>query len=304
MLVSICMCTYKRATLERTLNSIVVQKMPDGYSLEVVVVDNDVEESGRALCEKMQQAQDAVAIRYFVNGIRNLSHIRNSTMEYADGELLLFIDDDEWASDDGWLAQLIKTMNDYQADLVFGEVLLHYPDSSPDWVAKGNMLGKDVFPHGKLLKKGATSNALMKAHWYKEKGFQFDPYFGKSGGEDTDLFHRIYKAGGKLVYDAHALVEEEAEADRCNFEYIKKQNTRIGHTHYHYLWSRQSGFDFFKTGVFVIAQITGYGLLTLVNLPFGKGRYMRWYMRFSRNVVKLKTALAGGGEPVELYGNN
>lgn len=298
------MCTYKRASLEKTLLSIVSQKMPPGYELEIVAVDNDVEESARVICEKVQQSQSKVPIRYFVNGIRNLSDLRNCTMENARGDLFLFIDDDEWASSDTWMAQLIKTLNEYQADLVFGRVLVHYPDVTPDWIAKGDMLGKVIHPHGKNLKKGATSNALMKAHWFRDKGFQFDSYFGKSGGEDTDLFHRIYKAGGKLVYDAHALVEEIAEEQRVNLEYIKKLNTRIGQTHYAYLWSRQSGLAYFKTGLFVLAQIAGYGVLTIISLPFGKGYYMRWYVKFIRNVVKLKMAIAGGGKSVELYGNN
>lgn len=304
MLISICMCVYKRASLEKTLATIVSQNLPPDYSLEIIVVDNDVEESGRVICDKIQNTTSSVPIRYFVNGIRNLSDLRNSTMTYAEGDLFVFIDDDEWASSDDWLKQLLATMDDYQADMVFGVVKVHYPEGTPDWVIQGDMLGKDDFPHGKKLIKGATSNALMKAHWFREKGFKFDPYFGKSGGEDTDLFHRMYKAGAKLVYDAHALVEEVAETDRVNLEYILKMNTRIGQTHYHYLWSKQHGLAWLGTGAFVLAQIAGYGLLTLVNLPFGKGRYMRWYLRFVRNVVKLKTARAGGENTVELYGNN
>ena len=304
MLISICMCVYKRASLEKTLATIVSQNLPPDYSLEIIVVDNDVEESGRVICDKIQNTTSSVPIRYFVNGIRNLSDLRNSTMTYAEGDLFVFIDDDEWASSDDWLKQLLATMEDYQADMVFGVVKVHYPEGTPDWVIQGDMLGKDHFQHGKKLIKGATSNALMKAHWFREKGFKFDPYFGKSGGEDTDLFHRMYKAGAKLVYDAHALVEEVAETDRVNLEYILKMNTRIGQTHYHYLWSKQHGLAWLGTGAFVLAQIAGYGLLTLVNLPFGKGRYMRWYLRFVRNVVKLKTARAGGENTVELYGNN
>ena len=304
MLISICMCVYKRASLEKTLTTIVSQNLPPDYSLEIIVVDNDVEESGRVICDKIQNTTSSVPIRYFVNGIRNLSDLRNSTMTYAEGDLFVFIDDDEWASSDDWLKQLLATMDDYHADMVFGVVKVHYPEGTPDWVIQGDMLGKDDFPHGKKLIKGATSNALMKAHWFREKGFKFDPYFGKSGGEDTDLFHRMYKAGAKLVYDAHALVEEVAETDRVNLEYILKMNTRIGQTHYHYLWSKQHGLAWLGTGAFVLAQIAGYGLLTLVNLPFGKGRYMRWYLRFVRNVVKLKTARAGGENTVELYGNN
>lgn len=303
MLVSICMCTYKRDTLDNTLKSVVAQSLPQGYSLEVVVVDNDVEESGRAVCERFQQQSTDVPIRYFVNGVRNLSEVRNSTMEYANGELLAFIDDDEWAGDDQWLARMIETLNQHKVDVVFGKVVVHYPDSAPDWIKAGDLFGKDSHPHESPQKKGATSNALLKAYWVKEKDFRFDPFFGKSGGEDTDFFHRIYKAGGKLIYDAHAVVEEIVEPDRLNLEYIKKQNIRIGQTHYSYLWSKQSGLAYIKTGLFVLAQIAGYGVLSLISLPFGKKNYLRWYVLFVRNVEKLKTAMVGNKGGVELYGN-
>ena len=303
MLVSICMCTYKRDSLEKTLDSVVTQKLPEGYELEVVVVDNDVEQSGRAACEAYQQKSLSVPVRYFTNSVRNLSEVRNSTMEHAQGQLLAFIDDDEWASDDQWLSKMIATMEKHQADIIFGPVVVHYPVGSPEWIVDGDMFGKDSHPHESRQKKGATSNALMRALWVKEKAFRFDPYFGKSGGEDTDFFHRIYKAGGRLVYDATATVEETVEPHRLNFEYIKKQNIRIGQTHYSYLWSKQSGIAFIKTGLFVFAQIGGYGLLALLNLPFGKKRYLRWYVLFLRNVEKLKTAITGSRNTVELYGN-
>jgi len=304
MLVSVCMCTYKRASLEKTLESIVAQSMPQGYSFEVVVVDNDSEESGRVACEKYQQNDASVPVHYHVNDIRNLSEVRNSTMEHASGELLAFIDDDEWASDELWLSRMIETMQQFEADIVFGKVIVHYPDESPEWIVDGNLFGKDDHPHQSSQKKGATSNALMKAHWFKEKDFRFDPYFGKSGGEDTDFFHRIFNAGGKLIYDAHATVEEIVEPQRLNFEYIRKQNIRIGQTHYSYLWSKQSGVAYIKTGLFVLAQIAGFGVLTLLHLPLGKGRYLRWYLLFLRNVEKLKTAIIGSKNTVELYGNS
>ena len=303
MLVSVCMCTYKRESLNKTLDSVVSQKLPEGYSLEVVVVDNDAEESGRAACEAFKNHPSGVPVRYFTNAVRNLSEVRNSTMDHASGELLAFIDDDEWASDDQWLARMIATMEKHQTDCVFGRVIVHYPESSPDWIVAGDMFGKDRHPHESHQKKGATSNALLKAGWVRDQEIRFDPYFGKSGGEDTDFFHRIFKAGGKLIYDANATVEEMVEPHRLNLEYIKKQNIRIGQTHYSYLWSQQSGVAYLKTGLFVLAQIAGYGLLTVVSLPFGKKRYLRWHVLFIRNIEKLKTAITGSRNTVELYGN-
>lgn len=302
MLISICMCTYKRATLEKTLESICSQIIPADCSLEVIVVDNDIEESGRALCEKYKSQQTAVDISYYVNGERNLSVVRNTTVEKANGDLLVFIDDDEWA-DYNWIESLYSAIDHYSADAIFGKVNVHYPEGSPDWIADGDMFAKDNHATGTVLKKGATSNAMLKAHWVKTQGFRFDPVFGKSGGEDTDFFHRIYKAGGKLVFDNAAVVSETVEGHRLNLEYLKKQNIRIGQTHWDYLWSQQSGISFIKTGVFVLAQIAGAALFLLVTLPFGKKRYAKWYLLLIRNIQKVKTALVGS-KTVELYGNN
>ena len=61
---------------------------------------------------------------------------------------------------------------------------------------------------------------------------------------------------------------------------------------------------FWKTAAFVVAQVLASALLYVVNLPFGKNRYARWYLLLVRNLVKLKTAWSGGSKPVELYGNH
>lgn len=302
MLISVCMCTYKRDTLDKTLRSLCSQKLPADCSLEIIIVDNDVAESGREICEKYKQNQGAVAISYYVNGERNLSAVRNSTIENAKGELIAFIDDDEWA-ELNWITALYDAMDRYTADAVFGKVVVHYPESTPGWIAEGDMFGKDNHATGAILKKGATSNAMLKAHWVKKEGLRFDPEFGKSGGEDTDFFHRIFNAGGKLVFDNAAVVSETVEEHRLNLGYLKKQNVRIGQTHWGYLWSRQSGFAFLKTGMFVVAQVIGAGLLTLLMLPFGRKRYAKWYLLLVRNIEKIKAAIVGG-KKVELYGNH
>lgn len=302
MLVSVCLCTYKRKTLDKTLKSLIAQNLPAGCRLEVVVVDNDEEESGREICEYHGRAQSEVEIRYFVNAERNLAAVRNSTLDHARGDYLAFIDDDEWAEED-WIAALYSAMEEFGADVVFGPVHVQYPDNSPEWIVKGDMFGKDSHKTGEVLKKGATSNALVKAHWARDRSIQFDPEFGKSGGEDTDFFHRMYKLGAHLVFDNRAIVSETVEFHRLNIEYLKKQNIRIGQTHWNYLWSRQGGMSFLKTGAFVVLQVVAAAVLTLINMPFGKSRYARWYLLLIRNIEKLKMAV-GSRDKVELYGNH
>lgn len=302
MLVSVCLCTYKRSTLDKTLESLLAQKLPDGCQFEVVVVDNDEAESGREVCEHRNNTQSDVDIRYFVNAERNLASVRNSTIENAKGDFLAFIDDDEWANED-WIACLYAAMEEFGADVVFGPVRVMYPEDSPEWIVKGDMFGKDKHRTGEILKKGATSNALVKAYWVRDRLIRFDPEFGKSGGEDTDFFHRMHNLGAHLVFDNRAIVSETVESHRLNLEYLKKQNIRIGQTHWNYLWSRQNGLSFVKTGAFVLIQVAAAAALTVVSYPFGKGRYARWYLLLIRNIEKLKMA-TGSRDKVELYGNH
>ena len=75
MLVSVCLCTYKRDTLDKTLRSVVSQSLPDGYTLEVVVVDNDIEESGQSVCEKYKNIDGKVSVL-------SLIHISEPTRPY------------------------------------------------------------------------------------------------------------------------------------------------------------------------------------------------------------------------------
>lgn len=299
MLISVCLCTYKRETLRKTLESLVQQQLPAYVQFEVVVMDNDVEESGRSIAESF----DNLDLHYQVCAERNLSAVRNATIEAASGDYIAFIDDDEWAEPD-WLAKLLEAMQHYQADAIFGYVDVRYPSDAPDWIVSGHMFRKDHCKTGTVLTKGATSNALLNARWVRDEAIRFDPVFGKSGGEDTDFFHRIHQAGGKLVFENDAVVSEVVESHRLNLDYLKKQNVRIGQTHWSYLWSRQTGWAFWKTAAFVVAQVVASAILYLVNLPFGKNRYARWYLLLVRNLVKLKTAWDGESKPVELYGNH
>jgi succinoglycan biosynthesis protein ExoM len=48
-LISIGICTLQRPSLARTLASVRAQRLPDGVSLEVVVVDNDPAGSAEAI---------------------------------------------------------------------------------------------------------------------------------------------------------------------------------------------------------------------------------------------------------------
>ena len=98
--VTVCVATYKRPDgLRKLLDSL--QQQVDAPPFEIVVVDNDREESARRVVEA---AKGDPAIRYLVEPRRGLAQVRNRSVAESQATFLAFIDDDEWATP-RWLAR-------------------------------------------------------------------------------------------------------------------------------------------------------------------------------------------------------
>ncbi len=129
MLISICMCTYKREHLRQTLNSIAQLVVPAGDTVEVIVVDNDEALSAKDITDSLQSSFPH-ELRYYSEPIKNIAAARNKYLQEAKGEWIASIDDDE-AADELWLQRLKETADHYDADVVFGHVVPCYPEGTP-----------------------------------------------------------------------------------------------------------------------------------------------------------------------------
>jgi glycosyltransferase involved in cell wall biosynthesis len=89
-LISFCLTTYKRgAVLKETLESIQRQDFED---FEVIVSDNDVEESGRPVLVKMNDAR----FKYFANGGNlGMKPSFNKSLERSSGKYIVMMADDD-----------------------------------------------------------------------------------------------------------------------------------------------------------------------------------------------------------------
>lgn len=92
-IVSVIICTYNRArSLERTLNALETQTYP-ADKFEVIVIDDGSADETKQICERMQNLRPNFSyLRLETNG--GLSCARNIGMKKAQGENLLFTDDD------------------------------------------------------------------------------------------------------------------------------------------------------------------------------------------------------------------
>ncbi|MHA2277876.1 MAG: glycosyltransferase family 2 protein, partial [Candidatus Kariarchaeaceae archaeon] len=88
---SVCIATYKRpSNLRNLIFSIEKQCLPEGGNIEIIIVDNDPEESARVVIDDIKESFK-IPILYFHQSIKNISLTRNVAVKNASGDFLLFI---------------------------------------------------------------------------------------------------------------------------------------------------------------------------------------------------------------------
>lgn len=229
---AICIASYRRPELLRgTLKSLGELELPPGLDgIEIRVVDNDAQRSAEDVVRAFDAlGLDGVRVRYAVEPERNIAHARNRAVELGPARRLAFIDDDERA-DRHWLRGLWDALEGGRADAAFGRVDAVLPDEVPGWLRRGKFLDKAAGPAGIDLpwERTRTSSALVEGAWFYEFGYRFDPRFGRSGGEDTDLFRRIAAAGGRFRAAPESAVRETAHGDQCRLGWILRRAFRGG----------------------------------------------------------------------------
>lgn len=229
MLISVCICTYKRPGVRGTLASVLSQALPPGTGIEIVVVDNDRLRSAEAAVGAMALGT-SVPVKYAMEPAKNIALARNRSLSLAVGDWLALIDDDEIANPN-WLVALLAAAESHSADAVIGRVDAFYPQGTPGWLLAADPLSRRWGACGTALTTGSSANALLNRDVLIASGVRFDEAFGRSGGEDTDFFNRLHLAGARIVADDMAAVRECVPAERLRPDYLRRRAVRAGHSY-------------------------------------------------------------------------
>ncbi len=238
----VCVLTYKRPRLLRlTLASLLRQQQSDAagkhepsspnrsraFALHILIVDNDPSMTGHEVFEEVLRTTQ-IPIRYLAEPVRGIASARNTALEESqEMDLVAFIDDDETA-DVRWLSELVETMIKFGADVVTGPAIPHH-ENSPEWVKRGKFFEPKKWSTGDLGYCAATNNVMMRKTI--AKAFRFDPRFNPTGGEDTEFFMRVHRAGHKIVWAMEALVTETISSERANLRWILNRSRSEANRH-------------------------------------------------------------------------
>src|SRR5262245_14337965 len=95
--ISVCICTFKRPEfLKRLLDHVAGQHTGGRYTYSIVIVDNDPQRSGEAVCNDFVRRRAQPVLTYCVQPQQSIALTRNKAIEVATGEFIAFIDDDEF----------------------------------------------------------------------------------------------------------------------------------------------------------------------------------------------------------------
>lgn len=220
-------CTRQRnALLRRLINSIQTQPLPSGYSVEILVIDNN---------DEPMTLQNLVGLpaRFPISVVHErhigLVHARNRALDEATtrgADWFVGVDDDEWVASD-WLAEVVAGTQTATSPVMIAPCRYVYEGLShflTPWQLPQRPLGSRPLVM-------ATSNFVIHRRVFdktKGAGLRFDLSFNECGGEDLEFFLRAERVHGWVPYWLpDAIVYENWNGNRATLRYRLTRTLRI-----------------------------------------------------------------------------
>lgn len=233
-MISVIIATRDRADLLATLlEALITQEWP-GRPFEIVVVDNASVDGTPAVVEDVAR-RSRVPVVYITEMKPGKSHALNTAITRAQGDLLVFTDDDVIPSST-WLAGYVRAFDETGADYAVGRILPLWEAPRPRWMSSA-FYGALAVPDGGTerlpLSKGVHEeimplggNMAVRRHVLDRVG-GWNPDLGKlqgtlRTGEDHEFALKMLSAGFKGVYEPDACVQHRVPADRLRLAYFQR----------------------------------------------------------------------------------
>ncbi len=214
---SVVVPTHERRDIVlRTVATLAEQSYQD---FEVIVVDDG---SGDGTAAALRALQSPFELTVLEQENRGAGAARNAGAAKARGEILVFIDDDMEA-DPRMLSEHDRSQRD-GAQLVIGHLPLH-PRSPDNLLARGVATwaenrrrrlerSSELSPTELLTGQMSVRRELFE----RVGGFDSDiTRDGRFGGEDVEFGYRVQRAGGKPVFNPHAVAYQYYDVDPMVF---------------------------------------------------------------------------------------
>jgi glycosyltransferase involved in cell wall biosynthesis len=235
--VTVIICTYNRQNyIEECLSHFLNQTFPL-RDFEILIIDNNSTDQTATYCKEFIEQNNSLNIRYLFEEAIGLSHARNRGIAEAQGEVVLFLDDDAFAEKE-YISNTVKWFDQISDMVAAGGKIIPIFESGkkPKWFTKHLLPLVAAIDLGDKLIKFPSSkfpigaNMLFRKSVFNKIGL-FNVNLGRSGtnllgGEEKDIFDRL--KGEKVYYLPDVKVNHIVPEKRMSIEYIKKQALGVG----------------------------------------------------------------------------
>jgi len=226
--------------LKRVLDALAALRVPDGATVECLVCDNNSTDQTKTIVEGAAGDFAIGPLRYLFEPQQGKSHALNRAVAGAEGDWLLFIDDDIRVPPH-WLEAYVEAMGRYPDAACLGGGLETWMGGRPTrrqtflmthYPAAFGLL--DVAEDTRLNPPEVTAfggNMAVRADAMPDGGF--DPNAGmfagaRIAGEDVGLLARVIGNGGEGWLIAGAAVGHFIPHDRAGAKQLWRWNMGIG----------------------------------------------------------------------------
>lgn len=231
--VSVIVPTLRRPeSLARAVGSLLDQALPDGVTLEIVVVDNAPEGGSESVLADLS-ADGGREVRRVHEPRLGVATARNAGLAAASGDLVGFLDDDCTVPPD-WLASRIACLRAADADAVFGPrqaALEAPPERDAEWFVtrfSQDLACERGTPVDTLCDYLPLPGSLYRRAACFPEATAFDPRLDQTGGEDILMFKRLATAGRRMVWCPESPVIEHVPVRRLTHAYVWRRRYADG----------------------------------------------------------------------------
>lgn len=293
MKISVIVCTYNREKyLAECLEHLSVQSF-DKSQFEILLIDNNSSDSTREIVKKCIELYNNIQIKYIFEKKAGLSNARNRGILESRGDLVIFIDDDAYASPN-WLETIYGTFQKFDADCVGGKIDLIYEIEKPHWLSEklellltkidwGNTIREIDFPREWI----AGANMAFKKNIFNTK--LFDPSLGRIGasllsGEEIEIMKFIKDTGGKIIYNPLATVNHIVPKERIELDFFFERNYSGGKSAV-IMDSRKGIYNNINSLISILIQATKLFLTYLLKRDLTKKVELYFYFGMLRGLI-------------------
>ncbi|MCG3267598.1 glycosyltransferase family A protein [Yoonia sp. I 8.24] len=222
----------------RLLASFAAMKRPEGIEIVFVFAENAEALSIEHDAETLRDATGCQC-ELLIEPRLGIPFARNAVLSHAverDAKYLVFVDDDEWVSED-WLVNLYKGFAVSGDNLATGPISPQYIEDQKlswvqrrliqgvtEWYARARTKNCRNVARGESHRIGAaTNNWICDLDFVRRTGLRFDDDIGLGGGSDTAFWRDLQKLGGSSTWIDDALVFDTVPISRLSMSYQFKR---------------------------------------------------------------------------------